>query len=66
MTRMHAALAGKAASGSGSHVLTESHAGQMTTRVAIQNERPALPKDMPREYSEIINRCAHQAKEIVP
>jgi hypothetical protein len=46
-------------------VLTKSNVAQMTTRVAIQNERPALPKDMPREYSEIINRCALRARENV-
>ena len=39
---------------------------QMTTRVAVQNERPVLPKDMPREYSEIINRCWQRDPQLRP
>lgn len=39
---------------------------QMTTRVAVQNERPALPKDMPREYSAIINRCWQRDPRLRP
>jgi len=29
---------------------------QMTTRVALKNERPPMPLEMPREYSDIISR----------
>ncbi len=30
---------------------------QMTTRVAIKNERPPIPADMPREYAIIISQA---------
>ncbi len=30
---------------------------QMTARVAIQNERPPIPHDMPREYAALLNQC---------
>jgi len=31
-----------------------------------QNERPALPKDMPREYSDIIQRCWQREPRMRP
>jgi hypothetical protein len=32
----------------------------------FQNERPALPKDMPREYSDIIQRCWQRDPRLRP